>query len=322
MFNIKQLTKGNNMNNLKKVGLTALGTALVTVGSAQAAEWSVSGGTSLNFNGNDNNVTGNGWTMTDSVTFSSSGELDNGMGIAISLELDGNVMDSRSIKITTDGMGTITFSGDGSSGPIGSWDDMTPTANEEAHGSTLAGTMAAPVSAAGTNDIFVYDYTIMDGVAFKASYTPSDGTNEIGSSQDYGVMYTGDNGIEVYAAAGEDNGAAAKITNSIFGAKYTAGPVSIGYQTNEVDSNAANGDRDFTAAGISYLFPGDDLSVSFNVSEVDFEGGTNNQEATGVSFSYTSGGMTLSGSHHQVDNVGGTATADNTGYELNLSFAF
>ena len=27
LFNIKQLTKGNNMNNLKKVGLTALGTA-------------------------------------------------------------------------------------------------------------------------------------------------------------------------------------------------------------------------------------------------------------------------------------------------------
>jgi len=310
------------MNNLKKVGLTALGTALVTVGSAQAADWSVSGGTSLNFNGNDNNVTGNGWTMTDSLTFTSSGELDNGMSVAVSLEVDGNVMDSRSIKITTDGMGTLTFSGDGSSGPIGSWDDMTPTANEEAHGSTLAGTMAAPVSAAGTNDIFVYDYTIMDGVSFKASYTPSDGTNEIGSSQDYGVMYAGDNGITVYAAAGEDNGASAKITNSIFGAKYTAGPVSFGYQTNEVDSNAANGDRDFTAAGISYLFPGDDLSVSFNVSEVDFEGGTNNQEATGVSFSYTSGGMTLSGSHHQVDNVGGTATADNTGYELNLSFAF
>ena len=60
------------MNNLKKVGLTALGTALVTVGSAQAAEWSVSGGTSLNFNGQDNDM-GNVWTMTDSVTFSSSG---------------------------------------------------------------------------------------------------------------------------------------------------------------------------------------------------------------------------------------------------------
>ena len=321
MFNIKQLTKGNNMNNLKKVGLTALGTALVTVGSAQAADWSVSGGTSLNFNGNDNNVTGNGWTMTDSVTFSSSGELDNGMSIAVSLEVDGNVMDSRSIKLTTDGMGTITFSGDGSSGPIGSWDDMTPTANEEAHGSTLAGTMASPVSAAGTNDIFVYDYTVMDGLALKASYTPSDGTSEIQSSQDYGLMYTGVDGLSIYAAAGEDNGASAKITNSIFGIKYAMGAMTVGYQTNEVDSNASDGDRDFTAAGISYAMS-DDLSVSFNVSEVDFEGGTNNQEATGVSFSYTTGGVSISGSHHQVDNVGGTATADNTGYELNFGFAF
>jgi outer membrane protein OmpU len=309
------------MNNLKKVGLTALGTALVTVGSAQAAEWSVSGGTSLNFNGQDNNDMGNGWTMTDSVTFASSGELDNGMGIAISLELDGNVMDSRSIAITTDGMGTITFSGDGSSGPIGSWDDMTPTANEEAHGSTIAGTISAPVGAAGTNDIFVYDYTVMDGLALKASYTPSDGTTDIEASTDYGLMYTGVDGLTVYAAMGENNGDAAKIDNSIFGVKYAMGAMTVGYQTNEVDSTGSNGDRDFTAAGISYAVS-DDLSVSFNVSEVDFEGGTNNQEATGISFSYTSGGMTLSGSHHSVDNVGGTATADNTGYELNLAFAF
>jgi outer membrane protein OmpU len=120
---------------------------------------------------------------------------------------------------------------------------------------------------------------------------------------------------------GEKNGDAAIIDNSIFGIKYAMGAMTIGYQTNEVDSTAANGDRDFTAAGISYAVS-DDLSVSFNVSEVDFEGGTNNQEATGISFSYTSGGMTLSGSHHSVDNVGGTATADNTGYELNLAFAF
>ena len=301
--------------------MTALSTALVAAGSAQAADWSVSGGTSINFNGNDNNLTGNGWTMTDSVTFASSGELDNGMSVAFTLELDGNVMDTRKLAITTDGMGTITFSGDGASGPIGSWDDMTPTANEEAHGSTLAGTMASPVSAAGTNDIFVYDYTVMDGLALKASYTPSDGTSEIQSSQDYGLMYTGVDGLSIYAAAGEDNGASAKITNSIFGIKYAMGAMTVGYQTNEVDSNAANGDRDFTAAGISYAMS-DDLSVSFNVSEVDFEGGTNNQEATGVSFSYTTGGVTLSGSHHQVDNVGGTATADNTGYELNFGFAF
>ena len=42
------------MNNLKKIGLTALGTALVTAGSAQAAALSVSAATSINFNGEDN----------------------------------------------------------------------------------------------------------------------------------------------------------------------------------------------------------------------------------------------------------------------------
>jgi len=308
------------MNNLKKVGLTALGTVLVA-GSAQAAEMSVSGSASMSYNGQDNNTLGNGWTMTDSVTFAASGEMDNGMSVALTLELDGNVMDTRKIAITTDGLGTITFSGDGTSGPIGSWDDVTPTANEEAHGSTLAGTMAGATNAAGTNDIFVYDYTLMDGLALKASYTPSDAGTEIESSMDYGLLYTGVDGLSIYAAMGEDNGSVAKLDNSVFAVKYAMGAFTVGYQANESDSTAASSDEDFTAIGVSYAVS-DDLSVSYNISEIDFEGGTENQEATGVSFSYTSGGMTISGSHHQVDNVGGTATADNTGYELNFGFAF
>ena len=320
LFNIKQLMKGNNMNNLKKVGLTALGTVLVA-GSAQAAEMSVSGSASMSYNGQDNNTLGNGWTMTDSVTFAASGEMDNGMSVALTLELDGNVMDTRTIALTTDGLGTITFSGDGASGPIGSWDDVTPTANEEAHGSTLAGTMAGATNAAGTNDIFVYDYTMMDGLALKASYTPSDAGTEIESSTDYGLLYTGIDGLSIYAAMGEDNGSAAKLDNSVFAVTYAMGAFTVGYQANESDSTAASSDEDFTAIGVSYAVS-DDLSVSYNISEIDFEGGTNNQEATGISFSYTSGGMTISGSHHEVDNVGGTATADNTGYELNFGFAF
>ena len=75
------------MNNLKKVGLTALGTVLVA-GSAQAATMSVSGGTSIFF-GEDNSNAGNGWSMTDQVTFSASGEMDNGFTISTSLQLDG-----------------------------------------------------------------------------------------------------------------------------------------------------------------------------------------------------------------------------------------
>ena len=308
------------MNNIKKIGLTALGSVLV-VGSANAADVTASAATSITFNGADGGDTGNGWTMTDSVTFSASGEMDNGFTISTTLELDGNVMDTRKLSIGMGDMGTLTFGGDGTSGPIGSWDDITPSANEEAHGVTVNGTIAGAANAAATNDIFVYDYTIMDGLALKASYTPSDGATAVDSSMDYGVLYTGVEGLSVYAAMGENNNAAAGIDNTMIGATYAMGAFTIGYQTNDTDSSAADSDEEFTALGVSYAVS-DDLSVSLNSSTIDFEGGTNDQEATGISFSYTSGGMTISGTHSTVDNVGGTGTVDNTGYEINFGFAF
>jgi outer membrane protein OmpU len=306
--------------------LTALGTALVTAGSAQAASMSVSASTSLFFNGEDNSDLGNGWSMTDSVTFSGSGEMDNGFTVSTTIELDGAVIDTRTLSIDTGDMGTITFSGDGSSGPIGSWDDITPSANEESWGVATSGTASGAANPAATNDIFVYDYTIMDGLALKASYTPSDGTAAIESSVDYGLLYTGIDGLSLYAAMGENNnqpttGITGKADLSMFGVTYAMGAITVGYQINETDSGNASQDEDFTALGVSYAVS-DDLSVSLNQSEIDFESTTEDQEATGVSFSYTSGGMTISGTHSTIDNQNGTATSDFTGYEVNFIFAF
>ena len=309
------------MDNLKKVGLTALGTALVAT-SAQAADVSVSMGTSIGFTGQDNNDQGSGWTMTDSVTFTTSGDMDNGMSITHTVELDGSAIDTHKIAIATDGMGTLTYVGDGGTGPIGAWDDVTPTANEEAHGTTFAGTkFGAANNDPNTQNSFVYDYTVMDGLALKASYIPSDGTSSVDSSMDYGVLYTGIDGLSVYAAMGENNAAANSADLSMFAVVYTAGAFSVGYQMNETDFGTGTDDEDFTALGVSYAVS-DDLSISINQSTVDEEGSTEDQEAGAVSFSYTTGGMTISGTHAQMDNVGGTATSDNTGYELNFVFAF
>ena len=314
------------MDNLKKIGLTALGTALVTAGSAQAASMSVSGSTSLFFNGEDNSDMGNGWSMTDSITFSASGEMDNGWTISTSLELDNTAMDDRSLTIDTGDMGKLTFSGSGTSGPIGAWDDVTPTANEEAHGVAVSGTAAGAANAASSVNRFVFDYTAMDGLALKASYTPSGGAGIVESSIEYGALYTGIDGLSVYAAMGENNnqpttGITGKADLSAFAVTYAMGAMTVGYQVNETDSGTASQDEDFTAIGVSYAVS-DDLSVSLNSSEIDFESGTDDQQATGVSFSYTSGGMTISGTHSQIDNVAGTGTADNTGYEINFVFAF
>ena len=41
-----------------------------------------------------------------------------------------------------------------------------------------------------------------------------------------------------------------------------------------------------------------------------------------MSVSYTNGSVTLSASMNEVDNVAGAAATDNSGYEINFTFAF
>ena len=310
------------MNNLKKVGLTALGTALVAT-SATAADYSISGTSSVTFNGRDNNDTGNGWSMSDSVTFSASGEMDNGMTVTHTYEVDGGAQGFHAVKVDTGDFGTLTFVGGSSTTVIGAWDDLTPTANEEAHGVTVGGTVAGAANGtANTTKIFTYSYEVADGITFNAGYSPSEGTAAVESSMDYGVKYTGMEGLTVYAAMGENNDSSNGVDNSALAVIYAMGGLTVGYQVNESDYSTGTSDEDFTAIGVSYAVS-DDLSVSLNSSTIDFESSTlDDQEATGVSFSYTSGGMTISGSHSNIDNVGGTSTTDNSGYELNFKFAF
>ena len=310
------------MNNLKKVGLTALGTALVAT-SATAADYSISGTSQVTFMGRDNNDTGNGWTMSDSITFSASGEMDNGMTVSHTYEVDGGGQGNYNVKVDTGDFGTLTFVGGSSTSVIGSWDDLTPTANEEAHGVTVGGTVAGAANGtANTTNIFLYSYNIADGIDFSAGYSPSEGTAVVEGSLEYGIKYTGMEGLTAYAAMGENNDSSNGVDSSILSVSYAMGGLTVGYQVNESDYSTGTSDEDFTAIGVSYAVS-DDLSVSLNSSTIDFESTTlDDQEATGVSFSYTSGGMTISGSHSNIDNVGGTSTTDNSGYELNFKFAF
>ena len=309
------------MNNLKKIGLTALGTAMVAT-SANAAALSVSGGTSIFFGGEDNSNGGNGWSMTDQLDFNASGEMDNGMTLSLYLQLDTSAAnwDDRKVTIGTD-MGTLTFSGHGSSGPVGAWDDLTPSANEESWGTSIGGAVDGPTNAASYDNGFIYDYTISDGLALKAAYDPSKGT-DLQSSTEIGVQYTGMEGLTVSAAMGENNEAAAQIDLTVFNLKYAMGPITVGFQSNESDSGAANADEDFSAYGISYAVS-DDVSISYGVSSLDYESTTlEDQDSSAVSVSFTAGGVAMSASHQTTDNVAGAAAADNSSYEINFSFAF
>ena len=129
------------MNNLKKIGLTALGTALISSTASVAGDMSVTGSAIMTFTGKDNASNGNGWTMSDTMSFSGSGELDNGWTVSMSHAIDGGANDANSITVDMGDMGKVTFAGLGGSGPVEGTDDVMPTANEESW-ATVAGTVS------------------------------------------------------------------------------------------------------------------------------------------------------------------------------------
>ena len=134
------------MNKLTKIGVSALAGSLVAV-SAHAGSLSASGSASISFaDGDVDEVVvptagltpeGNQWSMGDSITMTGSGDMDNGMSVSVSFEIDnddvggGNVYDSHSITLDTNGMGTLTFAGHGGDGAVSAIDDKTPNAYEE-----------------------------------------------------------------------------------------------------------------------------------------------------------------------------------------------
>jgi len=309
------------MNNLKKVGLTALAGALASV-SVNAADLSVTGTASINLYQEEGKDSANGWTMGDVISFSASQELDNGMTVTVNHALDDGVIDDRSV--TVDGVmgGTFTFHGKDGSSVLGSKDDTTPTAGEEAWGDVTGATAA--LGGAASEDMMHYsNSSLMDGVTFAVAYVPSGGTTEEESSVDYGVEYTNDSGLTAGIAMGENNADAdASIESTIIYANMALDAFTIGATISEADSETANADTDFQAFGVSFAAT-EELSLSVNSSSHDYENTSlQDQDAVGVSISYVMGSMTFTANHNSVDNIAGDGDDDRSGYNLNLAFAF
>ena len=114
------------MNNFKKVGLTALAGSLIA-SSAFAASMSVTGGADISLMNSSNADQGNSFSSGDSLNFSASGELDNGLVVTSNVEIDGGDEDDRSVVIAMPEMGTLTFQQSGSTA-MSAVDDVMPTA--------------------------------------------------------------------------------------------------------------------------------------------------------------------------------------------------
>ena len=114
------------MNNLKKLGLTALGTALVT-SSAVAGELSVTGVAGITYTGNSTQDNGDSkLAQKTTIGFSGSTDLDNGFTVSYYNNVSGTAMTAANQHFDVDmgDMGKLRFAGAGASGngAVGAWD--------------------------------------------------------------------------------------------------------------------------------------------------------------------------------------------------------
>ena len=311
------------MNKLTKIGLTALAGSLVA-GTVNAAEMSVTGSAGISFTGLDTTeVSGNGFTMGDSLTFSASGDV-NDIGVTLSYELDGqgaaiDSFDDHSITLDFGDAGTLIFAGHGGSSAMSARDDVMPTASEEPW-DVVTGADAGIINGVSGENMFNYKYSHESGFMLQTAYLPS-GTALAESYQDFAVEYTGVDGLRLGIAMGESEATAGtEIEEDTMFATYAMGGLTLGIQMSEFDTSAASGDTESTGFGISYQV-NDDLSVSYGSHQIEKDG-SEDQESSAIGVSYTMGSMSMYATVNSVDNVAHTATSDLDSYEAGVSFSF
>jgi outer membrane protein OmpU len=318
------------MNKFKKIGLTALAGSLV-VSSAVAGEMSVTGGASIGLKNTSKTSSGKSWTMGNQLTFTGSGELDNGMNVALSMvidqnddsslstakQLDNSPFDSHSVTVSSDAMGSLVFSGEGGSS-ANSAIDTTAAGDLWNNGSGMGGPIAPN---AGNNSLFYTLPSMVDGVAVKASYSPGRATQP--SATSFSIGYTGVEGLTVNYAQGEKENVGSEASITTMKASYAIGSFTLGYSVNDAETDASGGDEELTSMNVAYTVS-DSLSVSYGIEAFENEGSANDEEMTGFGVSYTTGGVTLSANQYNAENVAGIAGAagEKERWALSATFAF
>ena len=201
------------MNNLKKIGLSALAGSLVAT-SAFAGEMAVGGSAKATFTDRETGtITGNQIGMNKGLTFTGSGDLDSGHSIKFYTALNGTSRSSSSLTYDMGDMGSLTLDNGVGGHGIGSIDDKTPTANEEIWDNITNATESYLVGI-GNNGALAYSNTF-GGITLSADYVKQGGgaledgaTGAAGSDGSDGSDFTSD--AELNAISGltsaEDKG--------------------------------------------------------------------------------------------------------------------
>ena len=338
------------MNNLKKIGLTALAGSL-TMFSVSNADVTVGGSAEITYTQDDGttSTTGNPYGMSHTITFTGTGELDNGIGYTVYSEMAGQdmVADSSYMQFDAGDMGKFGMDqGVGQYG-IGTIALSIPTAYEEAD--HAVGVLADGLDVTGDQGTLGYINDIM-GVNINIEYNPSTGNAKVSQAggntgdgttgQNYNVALKysvpGAEGLELRGGMSKSDqissvGSAGTAGTASHDSEYTVAAVysydrfKMGYQMSEIQSGTAgaNGEN-VEAYGIS-MNVNEQLSVSYavNENENDAPSGTNvTEESTGIMAAYTMGSASFRVAYNEADNVNGVAAVTDENLEVSLSLSF
>ncbi len=344
------------MNNIKKIGLSALAGSLVAV-SAYAGEMAVTGGLTATYasksgdTGTAADDHGRGFSTATDLTFTGNAELDNGWtvsGFVTQLATMGGISSSQ-MSIGMGSMGTLKINKVGG-GAVNALDDKLPTAYEEASDNTGHDFIGEDIGSTNNGGAISYHFPELEyegnTINIGLDYDPASGVGAggPGSTQVKDVFGKGTGaavqigtayGLSVYAGADVNerlvvSSTAGSITTDEFngtaGAAYTYGPVTVGYQTWYNDAGAGT---HYEADGTSIaLVVNENLSVSYgNIDETKYQAGVRslvNVETSmkAYNIAYSMGAISVSAHHAQVDNADFTTATSNDMTEIAVSFAF
>ena len=330
------------MDNIKKIGLTALAGSLVAVSAANAGALSVSGGAKFGYAASDGNedleTDGNRFGMQKLISFSGSGELDNGNTISLThnMAVTGSLSTSV-LKYDMGDMGSLTYSEDSGDVGIGKIDDIMPTAEEEVTNGIDADT------ASGANEALVgkvdggmtgfnYVYT-MDMATIQLGYSPktTSGNNDDGSNSGSGgkksstsiaITATPMDGLTVFGGTGDKGTGTQEDDHDTYGVIYAFGPITVGYQHSEIDFAATtSNDLETDMFGVSFQV-NDDLSISYGEQDTEAETSSVEQEVSGMSVAYSMGSISIAAHANEGKNIANQTANESTHTEISINFAF
>ena len=349
------------MKNISKLLVGILFSALVMAPS-YAGELAVSGGATATYTTNgDDEAAGKNLGISNEIDFTASGELDNGYTWKYQVQLDGatSANDDTRLEIGTD-FGTVGFyvsegglsaelHGVGAMGP--GFDYISPATFQTSYDvdgySNIQYHLPADLLPFGTtvkvgyvpdmNDTTMLsakesDTTITSQATgrnltqVQVSAAPIDGLSIKGSAAETSNS-TGTSGPN-----GKEQGVSANVH-----AKYTMGPVSIGYAEGAYQPAVASGEITYyenTFMGIQFDV-NDAVSVSYNVDESDKNArsavavaataGTKtvtSMEQKSIQLAYTTGGATIGIAQAEVSNADYTAGKEEDQTVISLAISF